>query len=102
MYVINKAVFQKPLTRFWTVSSIKYENVIIGAIKRNASDLEPRRRKTKVGKQGVRSLYLFQITKYKLNNDLENLIRFSVIYRFIGLSHEITEICSINRKYRSN
>ena len=25
-----------------------------------------------------------------------------MIYRFIGLRHEITEICSINRKHRSN
>ena len=32
----------------------------------------------------------------------ENLISFSVIYRFIGLRHEITELCSINRKHRSN
>ena len=44
-------------------SSVKYENVIIGAIKRNTSDLELRKGKTKVGKQGVRSLYLFEITK---------------------------------------
>ena len=53
-------------------------------------------------KQGVRSPSLFEITKYKLNSDLENLISFSVINRFIGLRHEITEICSINRKHRSN
>ena len=26
----------------------------------------------------------------------------SVIYRFIVLRHEITEICSVNRKHRSN
>ena len=49
--------------------------------------------KTKVGKQGVRSLYLFEIIKQNLNSDLENLITFSVMYRFIGLRHEITEIC---------
>ena len=80
----------------------KYENVIIGAIKHNTSDLKLQRGKTKIGKQGVRSLYLFEITKYKLNSYLENLISFSVIYRFIGLRHEITEICSINRRHRSN
>ena len=45
------------------------KNVIIGAIKRNTSDLELRRGKTKVGKEGVRSRYLFEITKYKLNSD---------------------------------
>ena len=38
-------------------------NVIIGAIKRNTSDLELWNGKTKVGKQDVRSLYLFEITK---------------------------------------
>ena len=54
------------------------------------SDLELRKGKTLVGKQGVRSLYIFEITKYKLNTNLENLISFSVIYRFIGLRHEIT------------
>ena len=53
----------------------KMKNVIIGATKRNTSDLELRRGKSKVGKQGVRSLYLFEITKY----DLENLISFTVI-----------------------
>ena len=42
---------------------IRYENVIFGAIKRNTFDLELRKRKTEVGKQGVRSLYLFKITK---------------------------------------
>ena len=52
----NKAAFHKTLTRFWTVNCVKYENIIIGAIKRSTSDLE-------VGKQGVRSLYLFEITK---------------------------------------
>ena len=82
--------FQKTLTRFWTANSFKYENVIIRAIKRNTSDLELRRGKTKVGKQSVRSLYLFEITKHELNSDLENLISFSVMYRFIGLRHEIT------------
>ena len=49
--------------------------------------------KTKVGKQEVRSLYLFEIIKQNLNSDLKNLITFSVMYRFIGLRHEITEIC---------
>ena len=90
------------MTRFWTANSVKYENVIIGAIKRNTSNLDFRKGKTKVGKQGVRSLYLFEISKWKLNSDLENLISFSVMYRFIGLRHEITEIFSINRKHHSN
>ena len=34
-----------------------------GAIKHNTSDLELRKGKTKVEKQGFRSLYLFEITK---------------------------------------
>ena len=58
-----KAAFPEMLTRFWTANSVKYENVIIGAIKHNTSDLELRKGKTKVGKQGVRSLYIFEITK---------------------------------------
>ena len=59
----TKPPFKKRWHGFWTVNSIKYENVIIGAIKRNTSDLELWKGKTKVGKQGVRSLYLFEITK---------------------------------------
>ena len=59
----TKRPFKKTLTRFWTVKGVKYENVLIGAIKRNTSDLELRKGKTKVGKQGVRSLYLFEITE---------------------------------------
>ena len=60
----NKAAFKKMLTRVWTANGVKYENVIIGAIKHNTSDLEVRGRKTKVGKQGVCSLYsIFEITK---------------------------------------
>ena len=50
-------------TRFWTANSVKYENIIIDANKRNTSDLELQKGKTKVGKQGVRSLYLFKISK---------------------------------------
>ena len=38
-------------------------STITGAIKRNTSDLEFRKEKTKVGKQGVRSRYLFEIAK---------------------------------------
>ena len=83
----NKTAFQKTLTRFWTVNSVKYENVIIGA---NHVRLGTPERETKVGKQGVRSLYLFEITKYKINSYLNDLISFSVIYRFIGLRHKIT------------
>ena len=51
------------MTRFWTANSAKYGNVIIGAVKRNMFDLELRKGKTKVAKQGVRSFYLFEITK---------------------------------------
>ena len=51
------------LTWFLTANSVKYENVIIGGIKCNTSDLELQRRKAKVRKQGVRSRYLFEITK---------------------------------------
>ena len=88
----TKRPIKKTLTRFWAMNRVKYENVIIGAIKRNTSDLELRKWKTKVGKYGARSLYLFEIAKQKLNSDLDNLISFSVIYRFIGLSHRITDM----------
>ena len=37
--------------------SVIYENVIIGAIKRNTSDLVLRKGNTKVGKQDVHSLF---------------------------------------------
>ena len=47
------------------------------------------------------SLFIWNYQK-KINSDLENLISFSVIYRFIGLRHETTEICSINWKHSSN
>ena len=57
---------------------------------RNTSDLELRKGKTKVGKQGLGSLYLFEITEQNLDSDLEHLISFSLIYGFIGLRHEIT------------
>ena len=50
----KKAAFQKTLTRFWTANNGKYENVIIGAI-----NLELLKGKTKVGKQGTTSVYLF-------------------------------------------
>ena len=55
--VQNKAALQKTLTRFWTANSVKYENVIIGAIK-NATRLtwNSGEEKTKVGKEGVLSL----------------------------------------------
>ena len=58
-------------------------NAITGAVKRNTFDLELGKEKTKVGKQGVRPLYLFENAKYKLNSNLENLISFSVIYRSV-------------------
>ena len=45
-----------------TANNVKYENLIIGAIKHSTSDLNTGR-ETKVGKQGVLSLYLFEITK---------------------------------------
>ena len=95
----------KLLTHFWTANSVKYENVIIGAVKCNTSILELQNRKTKVGKQGVHFLYLFlKNHQKKLNSGkTENLIlSFSVIYRFIGLRHKRTEICSINQKHHSN
>ena len=43
------------------MNSVKYENVITGAIKCNMSDLELEKGKTKVGRQGICSLYLFEI-----------------------------------------
>ena len=59
----TKRPFKKRWHGFETVDSVKYENVIIGAIKRKTPDLELRKEKTRVGKQGVCSLYLFKITK---------------------------------------
>ena len=44
-------------------TSVKYENVISGAIKHNTSHLELRKGNTVVGKLDVYSLYLFEITK---------------------------------------
>ena len=55
--------FKKNATLFWTENGVKYENVITGGTKRNTSYLELRKGKTKVGKQDVRSLYLFEIDK---------------------------------------
>ena len=52
----TKQPFKKTLTRLWTANSVKYVNVITGAIKHNASDLELQKGKTKVGKQGLHSL----------------------------------------------
>ena len=40
----QSGLLKKTLTRFWTANSVKYENIMIGAIKRNTSDLELRRR----------------------------------------------------------
>ena len=51
-------------TWFWTAKSVKYENVIIGAIKRSMLDLELRKGNTKVRKQSARS-FLF-IWNYKI------------------------------------
>ena len=45
---------------------------------------------------------LFALCFNFTHSDLENLISFSVIHRFIGLRHEIRETCSINRKQCSN
>ena len=42
---------------------VKYENLIIGVIKRNTSDMELWKGKTNVRKQGVRSLYLFEVAQ---------------------------------------
>lgn len=51
------------LARFWTMNSVKYEN-IIGAMKRNISDFELWKDNRKVGKENFRFHYLFKITKY--------------------------------------
>ena len=51
------------LKRLWSANGVKYENEIISAVKRNTFDLELQKGKTKIGKQGARSLYLFEITK---------------------------------------
>ena len=68
-----KVAFRKMLTRFWTANSVNYENIIIvDPINRNTSDLKLRKGRTKLGKQGVRFLYIFRITRYKLNSYLKN------------------------------
>ena len=59
----TKWPFKKTLTQFWTVNNVKYENVLIGAMKCNMSDLDLWKGKTKVGKQGVHSHYLFEIAE---------------------------------------
>ena len=60
--------FQKTLTRFWAVNSVKYENVIIGAIKRNKSDLDLREEKTKVGNFPNKAFVLFIYLKLPNKN----------------------------------
>ena len=76
-------------------NSVKYENVITGAIKRNTSDLELRKGGTKVGnKTFVLFVYLKLLLKNKQRFRAFN--KLSVIYRFIGFRHETTELCSIN------
>ena len=49
----------------WTENSVKYENVIM-VLSNAAHPTWNSEKKTEVGKQGVRSLYLFEITKWKL------------------------------------
>ena len=61
----KQTAFQKTHTQFSAANSAKYENIITGAIKCNMSDLELWKGNTKVGKQGVHSLYIFEIAKYK-------------------------------------
>ena len=54
-----------------------FKNVIIGAIKCNTPDLELQKGKTKVGKQGIRSLYLFEITiEIKIKQRFRELNKF--------------------------
>ena len=80
---------------FWTANGVKYENVIIGVIKRNTSDWNSGKGKQKLVNKAFVSLFILNY-EIKLNSDLE-------IYRFIGLRHgiHITEMCSIDRKHRS-
>ena len=59
----TKQHFKKTLRWFWTSISVKNKNIIICAIKCNTSDLELAKVNTKVGKQGFRSLYIFEFTK---------------------------------------
>ena len=54
------------------------------------SDLELRKGKTKVENKAF-VLFIYLIPNKKLNSDLENLFSLSVIYRFIGFRHEITD-----------
>ena len=78
--------FKKMLSQFWTANSVKYEHVII-LVPSNAI------RSTWNSGKGIQrsenkaffSLFTEIYTKQKSNSDLENLISFSVIYRFIGL-----------------
>ena len=68
-------------------------------MKRNRLDRTPERNWNN-GRKTRRSFSLF-IWNYqikKTHSDLENLISFSGIYWFIGLRHEITEMCFINWK----
>ena len=57
------AAFQKALTRFWTANSVKYEKIIIVPSNATRPTWNSGKVKTKVGKQSVRSHYLFEITK---------------------------------------
>ena len=88
--------FQNTPTQFWTANSVKYENVIIGAIKRNTSDFNWN---SGEGKQRSKNkaFVLFVYLKLPNKSDLDNLISFSVIYRFIGLRHENNrDICLLH------
>ena len=88
------------LTWFWIANSVNYESVIlILLVPSNATHLTWNSGKGKQrweNKAFILFIYsVFEITKFKLNSYLDNLIRFSVIYSFIRLCHEITEIHSI-------
>ena len=73
-------------------SNLKYENVIIGAIKRNTQHIRlgtPEREHK--GRKLNKAIVLFNYLKLpkKLNSDLENLISFLMTY--IGLYGYVTE-----------
>ena len=74
------------------MNSVNYENVIIVVIRNETRPLGTPKGNSKVGKQGVLSSYSFEITNSNLHSDLENSISVSVIYMFIRLRNEITDV----------
>ena len=71
-------------------------------IKHNTSDLELRKGNT--GGPKTRHSFSLFICNYqiKVKQRFREFNKLLVIYKFIGLHHEITEICSINWKHCSN